>query len=379
MSRTVNLRVAILPKIIKIPNPTYPDRTSWTSRTRRRWNGSARNCARGCRENLTDEVVTAGRARGKDGVRPSTLLRTWDASHGRRRLGCGVVAARVRRPRGDGARAAGLRRGDHQGAGTDSAERHRTQQHRAGHHGLRHGRPEAASCCPAWCVPTTSGVRACPNRKPVRIWRRCARAQCADGDDFVVNGQKIWTSLGDRADWCQLYVRTDPDAPKHAGISCLIVDMTLPGIEVRPLVNLNGNADFAEVFFNDVRVPAASLLGPLNGGWQVATTTLSHERAGAARLYAGLAVAADRPRRRPGRPHRRRTSRARGRRDAAPTRRTRRAGRLPRTALQAVDLGRSARRRRARARQRWPRACGPRSVRRWPNFAFDVLGARAGR
>lgn len=111
-----------------------------------------------------------------------------------------------------------------------------------------------------------------------------------DGDDFVVNGQKVWTSLGHRADWCQLYVRTDPDAPKHKGISCLIVDMTLPGIEVRPLVTLNGDADFAEVFFHDVRVPADALLGPLNAGWQVATTTLSHERAGAARLYAELQV-----------------------------------------------------------------------------------------
>jgi alkylation response protein AidB-like acyl-CoA dehydrogenase len=109
-----------------------------------------------------------------------------------------------------------------------------------------------------------------------------------DGADFVVNGQKIWTSLGHRADWCQLYVRTDPDAPKHKGISCLIVDMTLPGIEVRPLVTLNGATDFAEVFFNDVRVPADALLGPLNGGWRVATTTLSHERAGAARLYAQI-------------------------------------------------------------------------------------------
>ena len=112
----------------------------------------------------------------------------------------------------------------------------------------------------------------------------------ADGDDYVVSGQKIWTSLGHRADWCQLYVRTDPAGPKHKGISCLIVDMTLPGIEVRPLVTLNGAADFAEVFFNDVLVPADALLGPLNGGWQVATTTLSHERAGAARLYAQLEV-----------------------------------------------------------------------------------------
>ena len=111
-----------------------------------------------------------------------------------------------------------------------------------------------------------------------------------DGDDFVVNGQKIWTSLGHQAQWCQLYVRTDPDAPKHQGISCLIVDMGLPGIEVRPLVTLNGDADFAEVFFHDVRVPADALLGPLNAGWQVATTTLSHERAGAARLYAEMQV-----------------------------------------------------------------------------------------
>jgi alkylation response protein AidB-like acyl-CoA dehydrogenase len=111
-----------------------------------------------------------------------------------------------------------------------------------------------------------------------------------DGDGFVVTGQKIWTSLGHRADWCQLYVRTDPEAPKHKGISCLIVDMTLPGIEVRPLVTLNGDADFAEVFFHDVRVPADALLGPLNAGWQVATTTLSHERAGAARLYAEMQV-----------------------------------------------------------------------------------------
>ena len=119
---------------------------------------------------------------------------------------------------------------------------------------------------------------------------RAVRDGGPQGEDFVVSGQKIWTSLGHRARWCQLYVRTDPEAPKHKGISCLIVDMTLPGIEARPLVTLNGDTDFAEVFFHEVRVPAHALLGPLNGGWGVATTTLSHERAGAARLYTEMQV-----------------------------------------------------------------------------------------
>ena len=106
-----------------------------------------------------------------------------------------------------------------------------------------------------------------------------------DGDSFIIDGQKIWTSLAHHADWCALFVRTDPDVPKHKGISCLVVDMRTPGIEVRPLTDLAGEAEFNEVFFDDVRVPAEALLGPLNGGWAVATSTLSHERAGAARLY----------------------------------------------------------------------------------------------
>jgi alkylation response protein AidB-like acyl-CoA dehydrogenase len=107
-----------------------------------------------------------------------------------------------------------------------------------------------------------------------------------DGDDFVVTGQKTWTSNGHRADWCALFVRTNPDVPKHRGISCLVVDMRSPGIQARPLRSLTGDAEFAEVFFDDVRVPASALLGPLDGGWAVAASTLSHERAGAARLYA---------------------------------------------------------------------------------------------
>lgn len=106
-----------------------------------------------------------------------------------------------------------------------------------------------------------------------------------DGGEFVVNGQKTWNSLGRRADWCQLYVRTDPGAPKHKGISCLLVDMRTPGIEVRPLRTMAGDHTFSELFFTDARVPTTQLLGPLHQGWRVAMTTLSHERAGVARLH----------------------------------------------------------------------------------------------
>jgi alkylation response protein AidB-like acyl-CoA dehydrogenase len=109
-----------------------------------------------------------------------------------------------------------------------------------------------------------------------------------DGDTFVVRGQKTWNSLGRYADWCQLFVRTDPAAPKHKGITCLLVDMRIPGIEVRPLRTMTGDLTFSDLFFDDARVPVTARLGPLNEGWRVAITTLSHERAGVARLHLGL-------------------------------------------------------------------------------------------
>ena len=101
-----------------------------------------------------------------------------------------------------------------------------------------------------------------------------------DGDYFVINGQKVWTSYAHRANFIQLFVRTDPHAPKHRGITCLVVDMKTPGVTVRPLVQITGDAEFNEVFFEDVRVPKTNMLGPLHEGWKVLVTTLMHERAG---------------------------------------------------------------------------------------------------
>ena len=98
------------------------------------------------------------------------------------------------------------------------------------------------------------------------------------GDEFIVNGQKVWTTLGHIADWCMLVVRTDPDAPKHRGLSYLLVDMKSPGITVRPLRQMTGESEFNEMFFEDVHVPRQNLLGGLNEGWRVATTTLMNER-----------------------------------------------------------------------------------------------------
>jgi alkylation response protein AidB-like acyl-CoA dehydrogenase len=99
-----------------------------------------------------------------------------------------------------------------------------------------------------------------------------------DGDHWVINGQKVWTTYANQADYCMFLVRTDPNVPQHKGISCLIVPLSTPGVTVRPLREITGDTDFNEVFLENARVPMDSVVGEVNKGWQVILTALGHER-----------------------------------------------------------------------------------------------------
>jgi alkylation response protein AidB-like acyl-CoA dehydrogenase len=131
--------------------------------------------------------------------------------------------------------------------------------------------PKILSCEELWCQGFSE-----PNAGSDLASLR-TRAELV-GDEFVVNGQKCWTTQAQIADWCILMTRTDPAAPKHRGISYLLVNMKSPGVTVRPLRQITGGHEFNEMFFDNVRVPRENLLGELHGGWRVGQTTLMNER-----------------------------------------------------------------------------------------------------
>jgi alkylation response protein AidB-like acyl-CoA dehydrogenase len=130
--------------------------------------------------------------------------------------------------------------------------------------------------------PTLRGeMRWCQGYSEPGAGSDLASVQCSarcEGDEWVINGQKIWTSNAMEADYMFGLFRTEPDAPKHAGISYLLIDMKQPGVEIRPLINITGGKDFNEVFFDDARTPADHILGQRGEGWQVSRSTLQHER-----------------------------------------------------------------------------------------------------
>jgi alkylation response protein AidB-like acyl-CoA dehydrogenase len=142
-----------------------------------------------------------------------------------------------------------------------------------------HGTDEQKrATCRRSCRPRRSGARASPSPAQARTSRRCARGpSCATG--VLRQRQKVWSSYAHLADWCILVTLSDPDAPRYQGLTYLLVDMHAPGVEVRPLTQITGEAEFNEIFFADVEVPVANVIGEPGQGWQVAMTTLMHERA----------------------------------------------------------------------------------------------------
>ncbi len=142
---------------------------------------------------------------------------------------------------------------------------HGTEQHK------QHFLPRILTCEDVWCQLFSE-----PNAGSDLASLR-TRAELS-GDEFIVNGQKVWSSFAHYADWGILLARTDPDAPKHRGISYLLVDMKTPGITAKPLRQMPGSSEFCEVFLDNVHIPRQNLVGQLHDGWRVTTTTLSNER-----------------------------------------------------------------------------------------------------
>lgn len=146
-------------------------------------------------------------------------------------------------------------------------------------------------------LPITQGkVRWCQGFSEPNAGSDLASLKCsavADGDDFIVNGAKIWTSYGDQSDWMYALVRTDPAAKKQQGISFVLIDMAAPGVTVKPIELISGKSSFCEVHFDNVRVARRNLVGELNKGWSVAKALLQHERAAMSRFSEGAAPSHD--------------------------------------------------------------------------------------
>ncbi len=143
---------------------------------------------------------------------------------------------------------------------------------------VRHQGAAASVTCRRSSPASTYGLRATRSRTRDPISPRFACEAVLDGDEFVVNGQKTWTTLGQDANHMFMLVRTDKTVKKQAGISFLLVDLATPGITVRPIRNIAGDEEFCEVFFDNVRVPRANLVGELNQGWDIAKALLGFER-----------------------------------------------------------------------------------------------------
>ena len=205
-------------------------------------------------------------------------------------LGRHQLARRVGRPGRHGDAERHLLRGDGQGPHARHLQRQRPVADRADDHPLGHRRAEGHAGSRTSSTPTTTGARGSASPRPAATSPTSAPLAVLDGDDYVLNGQKIWISTAHIAKWGLFLVRTDPDAiaegRKHEGITALIVDMEADGIECRPIRDITGEEMFNEVFFTDAHVQADYRLGGEGEGWQVAMGTLGHERVGTA----GLAI-----------------------------------------------------------------------------------------
>ena len=139
-------------------------------------------------------------------------------------------------------------------------------------------RSRRATSCRRSCTARSPGARGSPSPTPARDLASLKTRAELDGDEWVINGQKVWTTQAQYADYIFLLCRTDPDAPQHKGISYLLVPMRQEGIEVRPIAQIDGSAEFNEVFFTNARCPRDAVVGGVNNGWQIAMTTLGFER-----------------------------------------------------------------------------------------------------